>query len=563
MSKAQGLTMSDILELPALQEARLLTGKAGEQALIQQINIMADPEILEWVGENEMLVMTAYNLAEAGATERLKFFHSCHELGVAAIAIKLKPYLEVLDEEVLRFLTRVGLPVIEVPADIPISLIITQVTGLLFQRQSRVIERLESIHQGFTDILLSGGGQAEIIGILADYINDPVVFEISYSRDIISDWRNLNEKEQEIIRGDYDQFRKIRMGSSQRNIQRGEFSYDGRSIRRISIPIVLRNDIYGYLTAWSWRSELNSYDLSIMEAATTILSLIIMQLLSVREVEIKYASEFFEDLISEDPIKRKRAVENYSYFVLRAEDSYAVLKADLMAAADVLPETINLAVRRLIHFLSPVLDNLKYRFDLEGIIATRANGLQILISFSDRKDHRPAMEHLAEEIRRLFAGYFPGFRVDLGVGRLKSSCQEILSSHHEATHAISISIRRPEGEILFYDDLGIHTFLYHEGMVEETRDFARRILGPLEDYDDRRKDQLFETLTSYFRCNGNLTKMSRELFLHYNSVLYRLSRIREILDIDLDDADQRLNLAVALKIREMDHYGRNLQERLP
>ena len=562
MSKSQGLTMSEILELPAMQEAHLLTGMVIEQPLIQQINIMADPEILEWVAENEMLVMTAYSLAEAGPEERLKFFRSCHRLGVAAIAIKLKPYLEALDAEVVSFLMKAGLPVIEVPAEVPISLIISQVTGLLFQRQTRVIERLESIHQGFTDILLSGGGQAEIIAILADYINDPVVFEISYSRDIISDWRNLGQEEQEIIRSDYDRFQKSRMGSRQRSISRGEFSHDGRTIQRVSIPIVLRNDTYGYLTAWSWSSQLNSYDLSIMEAATTILSLIIMQFLSVREVEIKYASEFFEDIISEDPAKRKRAVETYSYFNLRADDSYAVLKADLMAEEDVPPESINLAVRRLIHFLSPELENLKYRYDLEGVIATRANGLQILLSFSDPKDHRPVMDHLAGEIRRVLSGYFPGFRADLGAGRLKRSYQEIRDSHHEAAHAIGISIRRPEGEVLFYDDLGIYTFLYHEGMVEETADFARSILGPLEDYDDRMKDQLFETLESYFRCSGNLTEMSRELFLHYNSVLYRLGRIREILALDLDDADQRLNLSVALKIRELERYRATQQERI-
>lgn len=554
MSMSQGVTLAEILELPALQEAKLLTGPAPEGPLIRQINIMADPEILEWVTEDEMLVMTAYSLAEVSAEERLEFFKSCHRQGVAAIAIKLKPYLDRLDRATLRFLAEAALPLIEVPAGVPISLINAQVTELLFQRQSRVIERLENIHQGFTDILLSGGGQAEIISILADYINDPVVFEISYSRDIISDWRNLSAEEEAVIRADYEAFRKNRLGSRQRSISRGEFSHGGRIIRRISIPIVLRNDIYGYLSAWSWSSELNSYDLSIMEAATTILSLIIMQFLSVREVEIKYASEFFEDLIAEDPAKRKRAVETYRYFNLRAGDSYAVLKADLSSEEELPPESINLAVRRLIHFVSPELDNLKYRYDLEGVIATRANGLQILLSFLNSADHRPVMEHLAGEIRRILAGYFPGFRADLGAGRLKSSYEEIRASHHEATHAIGISRRRPEGEILFYDDLGIYTFLYHEGMVEETADFARSILGPLEDYDDRMKDQLFETLRSYFRCSGNLTEMSRELFLHYNSVLYRLGRIREILQLDLDDVDQRLNLAVALKIRELERY---------
>lgn len=559
MSRSQGLSISDILALSAFKRAEILAGDFLDRPRIQKINVMADPEVLEWVAEDEMLLMTGYSLAEMEIGERLAFFQSCHEMGVAAVAIKLKPYLDRLDEPILGYLESVDLPLVEVPQEVPISLIVSQVTGLLFQRQTRVIERLETIHQSFTDILLGGGGQAEIITILADYINDPVVFEISYSRDIISDWRNLTEEDQEVVRADYERFRKARLGRGEHRISRGEFSHGGRIIRRISIPIVLRNDIYGYLTAWSYSSELNSYDLSIMEVATTILSLIIMQFLSVREVEIKYASEFFEDIISEDSEKRKRAVGTYSYFNLRPNDRYAVLKADLKADLDIQPESINLAVRRLIHFLSPELDNLKYRFGLEGVIATRANGLQILLSFTDRGDYRPVMERLAGEIRRMLAGYFPGYRADLGSGRLKDTVEEIRESHHEAAHCIGISTRKQDEKILFYDDLGIYTFLYHEGMVNETEDFAMSILGPLEAYDDRMKNQLFETLASYFRCSGNLMEMSRELFLHYNSVLYRLGRIREILKINLDDVDDRLNLAVALKIRELRSGSRQTQ----
>lgn len=45
--------------------------------------------------------------------------------------------------------------------------------------------------------------------------------------------------------------------------------------------------------------------------------------------------------------------------------------------------------------------------------------------------------------------------------------------------------------------------------------------------------------------------MARELFTHYNTVLYRLDRIREVAGVDLDDPEQRLNLQIALKIMRM------------
>lgn len=551
MSKIAGLSIKDIMELPSMSKARLLAGPEDGTASIRLINIMADPEILDWIDRDEMLAMTAYNLPKMSKRDRLGFFKTAHDKGVAVIAIKVKPYLEALDEEIISYLNDVSFPVIEVPSEIPLSLIISEVTDSLFKKQTKIIERLENIHQGFMDIILSGGGPTEIVTILADYINNPVVFEISYSRDVITDWRSLEPKDQDLIRADYEEFRKDRVRRNERRITDSEFTKDGRVIRRKSIPIVLRNDIYGYLTSWSYQSELKTYDLSIMEVATTVLSLLIMQFLSVREVEVKYASEFFEDLISEDTTKRERAIENYSYFNIKAKNWYTVLTAEIRTDEQHREDNLNLAVRRLIHFLTPELENLKYTYELDGILSTRASGLQVLLSFNSPENYRTVMNKLAQEISRITKLHFPGCRVEQGVGRLKDSYQAIRESHREARHSLAINARSGDKNRLFYEDLGIYTLLFHEGMEGEMEDFAKSALSPLEEYDERMKGQLFETLEAYFKTGGNLKEMSRELYLHYNSVLYRLGRIKEILGVDLEDEDQKLNLAIALKIRRL------------
>lgn len=551
MSKTMGLSIKDILELPSMKHAHLLSGDKTGGGSIRLINIMADPEILEWIDRDQMLAMTAYSLPQMTGEERLDFFRIAREKGVTAIAIKIKPYLENLDEAVLDYIKETGFPVIEVPPEVPLSQIILEVTDSLFKKQSRIIERFENIHQQFMDIILSGGGPQEIISVLADYINNPVIFEVSYSRELISDWRSLTDDDQAVIRKDYERFRSDRVKRNERRITENEFVREGRRVRRKSIPIVLRENIYGYLTSWAYVSELNSYDISVMEVATTVMSLLIMQSLSVREVEVKFASEFFEDLISQDEAKRQRAMETHSYFDVSATTHYAVLQAELRTKSEFVEENINLAVRRLIHFLTPELENLRYAFDLDGIISTRANGLQILLGFSGPGHYRKVMAKLTEEIERIIAKYFPGFEVDMGIGRLKGSYQKIRESHLEARHSLSIYARSREKKLLFYEDLGIYSLLFHEGREGEIEEFAQSVLGKLEEYDERMKSQLFETLEAYFKTHGNLKEMSRDLFLHYNSVLYRLGRIKEITGLDLEDEDQRLNLAIALKIRKL------------
>lgn len=553
MSKSVGLRVKEILNLPALKDARLLSGAGALERRVMLLNIMADPEILDWIDRDQMLAMTGYSFPAMTPQERLAFFRTCREKGVVSVAIKLKPYMDSLDPEVMAYLEASDFPVIEVPPEIPLSQLNAEITNALFTKQAHIIERFENIHQKFMDIILSGGGPAEIISILADYINNPVLFEVSYSRELISNWRSLNAEDQDLIREDYERFRADRARRRERRITEQDFVRGGRRVRRKSIPIVLRDNIYGYLTSWTYDSELNSYDLSVMEVAATVLSLLIMQSLSVREVEVKFASEFYEDLISEDAAKRDRAIQTHAYFDLRTTTHFAVIRAQLQIEHESIEENINLAMRRLIHFLSPELDNLRHSYQLDGIISTRANTLHIVLGFSDPNVYRRVMEKLAAEIQRICQRHFPGFVLDLGVGRLKDSWQKIRASHMEAKHSLAIYSRSRDPRQLFYEDLGVYSLLFHEGQDLEIEEFTRRMLGPLESYDERMKGQFFETLEAYYKTGGNLMEMSRELYLHYNSVLYRLNRIQEITGLDLEDEDQKLNLAIALKIRKLIH----------
>ncbi|HET7771977.1 MAG TPA: helix-turn-helix domain-containing protein, partial [Chloroflexota bacterium] len=60
-----------------------------------------------------------------------------------------------------------------------------------------------------------------------------------------------------------------------------------------------------------------------------------------------------------------------------------------------------------------------------------------------------------------------------------------------------------------------------------------------------------ETLETYFACHGNLSQTAQRLHHHRNSLLYRIGRIQEICGVDLEDAEARLSLQVALKARRL------------
>ena len=59
-----------------------------------------------------------------------------------------------------------------------------------------------------------------------------------------------------------------------------------------------------------------------------------------------------------------------------------------------------------------------------------------------------------------------------------------------------------------------------------------------------------DTLKAYLECNCNLARTAERLFLHKNTLLYRLNHIRSIIRCDLNDADDRLLLMLSFKLLE-------------
>ncbi|MGB3633109.1 MAG: helix-turn-helix domain-containing protein [Rubrobacteraceae bacterium] len=74
----------------------------------------------------------------------------------------------------------------------------------------------------------------------------------------------------------------------------------------------------------------------------------------------------------------------------------------------------------------------------------------------------------------------------------------------------------------------------------------RELVLPLSDYDSKRGSGLIRTLSVYFDTGTNASETADRLFLHRNSLLYRLERIQELTGLDLKEPDSRLALQLGL-----------------
>lgn len=86
--------------------------------------------------------------------------------------------------------------------------------------------------------------------------------------------------------------------------------------------------------------------------------------------------------------------------------------------------------------------------------------------------------------------------------------------------------------------------------AEQTRFLISPDILRLEEAENQYSFSLVDTLRVYLECNCNLVRTAERLYLHKNTLLYRLNHIRSILRCDLNDADHRLLLMLSFKLWE-------------
>ena len=84
---------------------------------------------------------------------------------------------------------------------------------------------------------------------------------------------------------------------------------------------------------------------------------------------------------------------------------------------------------------------------------------------------------------------------------------------------------------------------------EAAEDLAAAVLGPIERLPASRRARQLETLRAWLDARGHGPRMAEALHLHAQTVRYRVARLRETLDVDLDDPDARFALELALRWR--------------
>ena len=168
------------------------------------------------------------------------------------------------------------------------------------------------------------------------------------------------------------------------------------------------------------------------------------------------------------------------------------------------------------------------------------------------KEMKPGSDaHDAEKIAKsisdtLSAEFFA--KVSIGIGTNVDNIKDLARSYKEAQVALEVGkVFDTDKSIISYDNLGIGRLIYQlpdtlcEMFLQEV--FKR---GPMDTLD---KEALV-TIQAFFENNLNVSETSRKLFVHRNTLVYRLEKIRKMTGLDLRQFEDAITFKVALMVRK-------------
>jgi len=319
----------------------------------------------------------------------------------------------------------------------------------------------------------------------------------------------------------------------------------------LTAPLIHEGRLLGYVSVLTAGEASDEFDLLALETCADTLARELVRQQSVeRTVEAPRSSrdwiaDWLASPASEDALLTLRAGQD-SY---QPSLWYAVVL--FHATPDAARPGAALAPERMVKLLHAELRQRRIQAPL-GQHADRA----VVLFPLDEPQQTQRLKQMVRLLHDTLCAAAPEGVIGAGVGRPALGLTALRASFQEAERALGLPCQlADETAVAFFGDLSLYELLLGVDSPAMLAEFCQHWLAPLAQYDDQHHTDLLLTLDAYFSNNGNMARTAHVLNIHRNTLVYRLGRITEILQLDMDDSNVRLNLHLALKINRM-HKGR-------
>lgn len=169
---------------------------------------------------------------------------------------------------------------------------------------------------------------------------------------------------------------------------------------------------------------------------------------------------------------------------------------------------------------------------------------EVIYKNRDKLDNVVIMEEIIQNCKLKL----PKINLNIGLGKCFTDLIQATTSFDQARLALKFAdFVQEQNRVYCYQNLGVYKLLFEldENILEE---YYQETLGKLAEYDQKHGTELIPTLKVYLQENGNSIQAAKKLFIHKNTLIYRLKKVENITGKNVDKMQDRVSLLMGLII---------------
>ena len=530
------VTISDVLRMALPLETAVLSGESQLRQAVRWTVMLTSWQELSLQTQPDDLVIIPANLQDnIDATILSVRLQELIQIGVSGVIL-----FNELSKKLQKNVQSWEKPILVVPTETPLRETYKAIATLLVDRQFATAERGMQLYRMLAEMSREEQGLEAMTVVISKLTGKTVIIQdkrlevsavsapqnISYDLDAIINILKQREQLPAILRN-----RKAAARARQTYWQQ----VLPENIGRLVSPIVSGDRARGYISILGPADDLDLLDNLAVEHGASACALEFAKAKAVSEAKKALRGNFLEGLLA-GTLPQKEIERLEGRLDHNTQQPHAILVFSW--AGEDTP-----SIRRLETSINWLIQNhrraaLVHTYAERHVIIFQA--LKTIEEFETSKD-------LANRLKEQVLKEYPKATLIAGSSGPALSLSEWPTVYNEALQAMQLGEKLKLDQIVEFNSLGVYRLLGQLEELGQVKEFTEQVIGPLINYDDQHRSSLVKTIDAYFTHHGNISQTAEALYIHRNTLLYRLERIQELTSHDLNKSNHALSPPFSIK----------------
>ena len=537
--------LAEVLALPRFSDLQLLSSHSNLTQPLESVEITETPDVADFIPKNVMILTTA--MIYKDDQEKLKpFINSLKQAECTALGIKVGRFLDEISPEIVAYASAVDLPLIKIPSTQPLGGLLHEIVGYLRDSKTEQMSVAFDIQKRFSTLLMQDVDATRFIAEFAKILNAPIILLSPWQQVIAhSNYFYGNQKSAEffIKQLSKDHFQQL---AQEKKIFRLQDERQ-ENIQVAGFPIRVNDYFPYYLLVLS--PEQIPYPISefAIDQAILVLTFMLFKNQKIAESFEHLKTDFLDRLLDthqEALSKHQNWLELWKNYRLINSDYYqlaivyGVTKPENETHIRYQQAEGQLIFQWLKEQLPEILPDV-------ALFKLKNQNKSILIFQSKKNDHLMILQNLAERLQQALP-----ITIRFALGNAYENLEDLPNSYIEASSTLEASLhaQKPATVQLFHPK-GL-AGLFEKIGTEDVEYFCQQQLKELAYPTEPTLQELRKTLKVFLDFNCEITKTANALYLHRNTIKYRMNQCEKLLDTSIQEPETSLLLRVALELSE-------------